>query len=148
MSSTPSTAVANPPQALDSVISDATRDAIRADVEATSQAWIACFNRGDAAACAAGYTEDAVMTAQPIADLRGREAIHKFWADVLAGDPGTLRYDDPQVHVLDSQTAVLSSGWSMSRLGSGIITLELWQLQDDGAWRLSEDRFEIRHQNG
>ena len=123
---------------------DTTNETARIEVESASAAWIAAFNRGDAEACAAAYSEDAVMEARPLADLRGREAILKFWQQVLADNPGTLHYDDPRVHVLDANTAVLSSRWSMSRLGSGVITLERWERQDDGAWRLVEDRFEIR----
>ena len=115
-------------------------------VQNTSNAWIAAFNRGDADACAAAYTEDATMKAEPVAEVSGRDAIRDFWQGVLAGDPGTLRYEDPRIHVLDSQTAVLSSRWSMSRLGGGVITHELWKLQDDGVWRLTTDHFEIRQQ--
>lgn len=115
-------------------------------VEAASAAWIDAFNRGDVEACADAYSEDAAMEARPLADLRGRDAVRSFWKEVLAGDPGTLRYLDPCIHVLDARIAVLSSRWSMSRLGSGIITLERWERQDDSVWRLVEDRFEIREQ--
>lgn len=129
-------------------LDESTKTKVRSEVEQASKAWIAAFNRGDAKACAAAYTADAVMTARPVADVVGREAILEFWVDVLAGDPGTLRYEDPQIHVLDAQTAVLSSRWSMSNLGSGVITLELWERQQDGSWLLVEDRFEIRQKNG
>lgn len=112
-------------------------------VEAASQAWIAGFNRGDAAACAAGYTQDAVMQGRPMADLQGREAIQKFWHDILSQDPGELTYHDTRVHALNADTAVLSARWTMSRLGSGIITLERWEKQDDGTWLLAEDIFEV-----
>ncbi len=118
----------------------------RSAVESASQAWIAAFNRGDTDTCADTYTEDATFEARPLADLRGREAIRAFWREVMEGDPGTLRYENPNIHVLDADTAVLSSRWSMSRLGRGFITLERWERQQDGIWRLVEDRFEIREQ--
>lgn len=119
----------------------------RGAVAAASMAFIEAFNRGDAEGCAHCYSVDATMEARPLADLRGRDAIRSFWQEVLDGDPGTLRYLDPYIHMLDERVAVLSSRWSMSRLGSGIITLERWEQQAGGNWRLVEDRFEIREQN-
>ncbi len=114
-----------------------------AQVQAASQAWIDAFNRGDYQACAAGYTEDASMQGRPLANLEGRAAIADFWKGVLARNPGQLIYEDPQIHVLDENTAVLSARWTMTRLGRGLITLERWQKQSDGSWLLSEDIFEI-----
>ena len=117
-----------------------------AEVQAASQAWIEAFNRGDHEACAAAYTEDASMQGRPLASIRGRDAIAEFWQGVLARDPGKLIYEDARIHVLDEHNAVLSARWTMSRLGRGLITLERWQKQSDGAWRLSEDIFEITEQ--
>lgn len=115
----------------------------RAEVQAASQAWIDAFNRGDYRACADGYTADASMQGRPLANLEGRAAIADFWKGVLAQNPGQLIYEDPQIHVLDENTAVLSARWTMTRLGRGLITLERWQRQEDGSWLLSEDIFEI-----
>ncbi len=114
-----------------------------AEVQAASQAWIDAFNRGDYQACAAGYTADATMQGRPLANIEGRAAIADFWKGVLAQNPGQLIYEDPQIHVLDENTAVLSARWTMTRLGRDIITLERWQKQEDGSWLLSEDIFEI-----
>ena len=115
-------------------------------VEAASRRWIEAFNRGDAEACARGYTENASMQGRPLADVTGREAIEQFWRGVLEQDPGELMYEDARVHTLNESTAVLSARWSMSRLGSGIITLERWEKQADGRWLLAEDIFEISEQ--
>ncbi|MEM7349652.1 MAG: SgcJ/EcaC family oxidoreductase [Acidobacteriota bacterium] len=122
---------------------EATLGDAHAEVQAASQAWIDAFNRGDYRACAAGYTEEASMQGRPLANLEGRAAIEDFWKGVLAQNPGQLSYEDPKIHVLDENTAVLSARWTMTRLGRGIITLERWQKQSDGAWLLSEDIFEI-----
>ena len=121
-------------------------ETVRAEVEAASVAWIAAFNRGDYAACAAAYTADAAMLGRPLADIEGREAIETFWQDVLSKDPGQLAYEDPQIHVLADTVAVLTACWSMSRLGHGIITQERWEKQADGTWLLTDDTFEIRGQ--
>ena len=119
-----------------------------AEVQAASRAWIDAFNRGDYRACAAGYTEDASMQGRPLADLEGRAAIEEFWKGVLGQGPGQLTYEDPRIHVLDEETAVLSARWTMTRLGRGIISLEKWQKQADGSWLLSEDIFEITESFG
>lgn len=116
------------------------------EVQAASEAWIEAFNRGDHEACAAAYSADAALQGRPLADVQGRAAIAEFWAGVLAQDPGELTYEDSQIHVLDEGIAVLSAGWTMSRLGRGIITLERWEKRDDDAWRLTEDIFEVSEQ--
>ncbi|MCG8459206.1 MAG: SgcJ/EcaC family oxidoreductase [Holophagales bacterium] len=126
---------------LDTALENASRA-----VEAASRRWIEAFNRGDAEACACGYTENASMQGRPLADITGREAIEQFWRGVLEQDPGNLVYEDTRVHALNESTAVLSARWSMSRLGSGIITLERWEKQADGRWLLAEDIFEISEQ--
>ncbi len=116
------------------------------EVEAASKAWIATFNRGDAAGCSAGYTPDATMQGRPLADIRGRGAIAEFWQSIFDQNPGELVYHDARVHALTPTTAVLSAGWTMSQLGGGLITLERWEKQEDGNWLLAEDIFEVTEQ--
>lgn len=114
-----------------------------ADVASASRSWIAAFNRGDFVGCSKGYTEDATMQGRPLADIQGREAIADFWESIMDQDPGELVYHDARVHALDAKTAVLSARWSMANLGQGLITLERWEKQTDGAWLLVEDIFEV-----
>ena len=116
---------------------------VEAEVASASRSWFAAFNRGDFVACSEGYTDDASMQGRPLADIRGRAAIADFWKSILDQDPGELVYHDARVHALDADTAVLSARWSMSKLGQGLITLERWERQGDGAWLLAEDIFEV-----
>jgi uncharacterized protein (TIGR02246 family) len=52
----------------------------KATIEQLNEKFVAAFNKGDAAAVAAMYTEDAVVL-PPGADMvRGRENIRAFWA--------------------------------------------------------------------
>jgi uncharacterized protein (TIGR02246 family) len=54
-------------------------DPVREAVEAGNRAFIAAFLRGDAAAVAALYTEDAQVIAPGAPVARGRSAIAAFW---------------------------------------------------------------------
>ena len=51
----------------------------RATIEKLSDAWTAAFNKGDAAAVAALYTEDAYVLPPGSAMVKGRAAIEAFW---------------------------------------------------------------------
>ncbi|MEM7245473.1 MAG: alpha/beta fold hydrolase [Acidobacteriota bacterium] len=118
----------------------------RAEVVATSREWIASFNSGDVAACARGYAEGARMHAKPVGSFEGREAIESFWRQFTSETGATdLRYADVQLTASSPTEVLLSASWSMN-VGRGIITKELWVRQDDGAWRLEEDHFEVQEQ--
>lgn len=51
----------------------------RATIEKLNDAWTAAFNKGDAAAVAALYTEDAYILPPGSAMVKGRAAIEAFW---------------------------------------------------------------------
>lgn len=51
----------------------------KATIEKLNDAWTAAFNKGDAAAVAALYTEDAYVLPPGSAMAKGRPAIEAFW---------------------------------------------------------------------
>ena len=51
----------------------------RATIEKLNDAWTAAFNKGDAAAVAALYSEDAYVLPPGSAMVKGRAAIEAFW---------------------------------------------------------------------
>jgi uncharacterized protein (TIGR02246 family) len=51
----------------------------KATIEKLNDAWTAAFNKGDAAAVAALYTEDAYVLPPSSAMVKGRAAIEAFW---------------------------------------------------------------------
>jgi uncharacterized protein (TIGR02246 family) len=51
----------------------------KATIEKLNEAWTAAFNKGDAAAVAALYTEDAYVLPPGSAMVKGRPAIEAFW---------------------------------------------------------------------
>ena len=77
----------------------------KATIEKLNDAWTAAFNKGDAAAVAAMYTEDAYVLPPGAELIKGRTAIEGFWrqaaqqigdaklttVDVLPLGPGAAR---------------------------------------------------------
>lgn len=58
---------------------------VKAEIDAANQQWVAAFNKGDTAAVAAFYTDQATVL-PPGADMaKGRDAIQKVWADAIQG---------------------------------------------------------------
>ena len=51
----------------------------KATIEKLNDAWTAAFNKGDAAAVAALYTEDAYVLPPGLTMVKGRAAIEAFW---------------------------------------------------------------------
>ncbi len=112
-------------------------------VERGSAAWVAAFNRGDASGCADAYEANAVMNALPFGTFLGYGEIESFWAQLIAGGYSDVEYIEPKIDVIDDTSAILSARWSMNK-AHGVITKELWVLQDDGEAKLRQDDFEAQ----
>lgn len=107
-----------------------------------SQTWIDHFNRQDGQACAAAYTKDATMHAEPLAQCQGRFEIERFWCDLITQGARDLRYHKVKLQVISATEVDLSAEWTMN-IGSGVITQERWQLGTDDVWRLATDQFAL-----
>jgi len=55
----------------------------KATIQKLNDAWTAAFNKGDAAAVAAMYTEDAYVLPPGADMIRGRAAIEAFWRQAV-----------------------------------------------------------------
>lgn len=117
-----------------------THNLIEATVEA-SERWKSYFNAGDAAGCASMYEERAVMVAKPFGTFNGRSEIEVFWHNLIGQGFADVTYIDPQIRQVENTGAVLTSGWTMNN-ARGVITHELWAVQEDGSMLLREDHFE------
>ncbi|MBV8889272.1 MAG: SgcJ/EcaC family oxidoreductase [Alphaproteobacteria bacterium] len=53
----------------------------KADIDKLNEAWAAAFNKGDAAAVAGMYADDAVLLPPGSEMIAGRAAIEAFWRD-------------------------------------------------------------------
>jgi uncharacterized protein (TIGR02246 family) len=114
----------------------------KATIEKLNDAWTAAFNKGDAAAVAAMYTEDAYVL-PPGADMvKGRSAIEAFWRQAAQ------RMGDAKLTTID----VLPLGRTAAR-EIGTVTLKtksqppqeitgkyavVWR-KVGGKWRLATD---------
>ena len=112
-------------------------------VQAASQKWKNAFNSGNAKGCAECYEEDAVMEAKPFGTFTGRAEIESFWSKLVADGFSNVEYIDPKIEVLDGSSAILSSGWKMNK-AHGVITKEIWVIQESGEALLREDAFEAQ----
>ena len=112
-------------------------------VQRASDEWKAAFNSGSADGCASHYEVDAVMTSNPFGVYHGRDEIQRFWQKLIDDGLSDVEYADPKVEIIDERSAVLRSRWKMNK-AQGVITSELWILQDDGTAKLRIDEFEAR----
>ena len=111
------------------------------EVLSTSSKWKEAFNSGNGAGCAAQYEADAVMEAKPFGTFTGTKDIQAFWENLVNDGFADVTYINAKVGIIDENSAVLESGWSMNKAG-GIITKELFVRQNDGSFKLHEDHFE------
>lgn len=119
-----------------------TSSLIEKTIEA-SQKWKASFNRGDAAGCAAMYEERATMVAKPFGTYVGRTEIQAFWQNLIDQGFADVTYIEPTIEQEGANQTLLQSGWTMNK-ARGVISRELWALQDDGTMLLAEDHFEAQ----
>jgi ketosteroid isomerase-like protein len=111
-----------------------------------SERWKSFFNQGNAEGCASMYEKDAQMMAKPFGLFQGREQIQAFWENLVAQGFSDVTYLDTKIEAVDDTSTVLSSNWRMNN-AQGVITRELWVLQEDGTMRLREDHFEALDKN-
>ena len=112
-------------------------------IKAASQRWKEAFNAGNASGCAACYEESATMKVTPMGTFEGRSEIQAFWEKLIADGFAEVEYLDPRIEVLNENTGKLSSGWKMNK-AHGVISKEVWVLQENGQALLREDAFEVQ----
>lgn len=122
-----------------------TKDQLLEKVVAASSAWKNAFNSQDAAGCAAQYQANAVMVAQPFGTFTGTAEIQGFWQKLMDDGFQDVEYVAPTKFEPndDLKSVVLSSNWKMNK-AKGVITKELWVIQEDGTAKLAEDHFEAQ----
>jgi ketosteroid isomerase-like protein len=91
-------------------------------------------NAGDVDGLVALYEPDAVLASPTGQVLRGSQAIHQFYAELLANRPTFQAGEQRQALRLDN--LALTS----SRLVNGIVTAEVARQQPDGTWLWAIDQ--------
>ncbi|WGL60594.1 alpha/beta fold hydrolase [Pigmentibacter sp. JX0631] len=89
------------------------------------------------------YSQNALLQSMPIefGTVEGKNSIAKYWQIVLNTGAADMKYLDRKILVVDENTALLSSPWSMNKI-KGQITLEKW-VKKGSKWFLVEDNFEV-----
>jgi len=62
-------------------------DEVSAAIAAIDKKFMEDVNRGDAAAGAAAYTDDAILMPPNHSPLEGKQAIEKYLAEIIKGSP-------------------------------------------------------------
>ena len=111
-------------------------------VKEASEKWKSAFNTQDAEGCADCYEADALMSAKPFGEFKGRAEILAFWQNLIADGFNDVEYINPKIHNIQDNSAELTAHWRMNN-AQGVIHKEIWGLQEDGSMKLREDYFEV-----
>jgi len=120
-------------------------DPVRAAIEKQNAAFAAAFGRGDTAALAAAYAEDAIAFPPDGEMVRGRAAIEALWKGLRDAGGKAITLDTLHVHssgslAAETGTALLKiqppSGAEQSQRVKYVV---VWKKQPDGAWKLYRD---------
>jgi uncharacterized protein (TIGR02246 family) len=120
-------------------------DEVRKAVEAANAEWTAAFNRGDAVAVAALYTEGAILMPPDIEMVRGRQGIQEFWQARIQRGLKDAVLTTVEVQA-DGNTAYEIGRVSLTFYAkdqapkpiSGKYVV-VWKRQADGRWKLHVD---------
>eukprot|EP01135_Chromosphaera_perkinsii_P002205 Nk52_evm13s219 gene=Nk52_evmTU13s219 len=116
---------------------------VLAQCKAGSQRWKDAFNSGNGEGCGNQYSQKCTMKATPFGEFEGREAIIQFWTNIIKDGYNNVEYTDVDWVKVDESSYVLTATWTMNKC-YGVITRELWRVQDNGEALLEEDSFEIQ----
>ena len=120
---------------------------VRASIAAIDKKFMEDVNRGDAAAGAAAYTDDAILMPPNHSPLEGKQAIEKYLAEIGS----KLQASNFQLSILEvdvqGDTAIIRGTYSSSFTVPGTDapmedrgkTLNVWKRQADGSWKLHRD---------
>ena len=125
------------------MITEENKQIVLSALKEASEKWKRAFNTRNAEGCALQYESDAVITAKPFGTFNGTEEIQAFWQKLIDDGFSDVEYINPEIEVVDENSAVLVSGWKMNN-AKGVITKELWVLQSDGTAKLRIDEFEAQ----
>ncbi len=122
-------------------------DEVRAAIAAIDKKFMEDVNRGDAAAGAAAYTDDAIVMPPNHSPVEGKQAIEKYLAEIGS----QLQASNFQLSILEvdvqGDTTIVRGTYSNSFTIPGTDapmedqgkTLNVWKRQADGSWKLHRD---------
>jgi len=125
----------------ESIMAQTTATAVRAGILAANEKFMAAFSRGDAAACAACYTEQGQLLPPNSDVIAGQQAIHTFWQGALhmgitAAQLETVEVEGHGNTANEVGKYILqSAGGQMLDTGKYVV---IWQ-QEAGQWKIHRD---------
>jgi len=120
-------------------------DPVRVAIEKQNAAFGAAFGRGDMAAVARAYAEDAIAFPPDSEMVRGRPAIEALWKGLHDAGGKAITLTTADVHssgslAAETGTAILTirppSGAEQSQKVKYVV---VWKKQPDGTWKLYRD---------
>jgi len=122
-------------------------DEVSAAIAAIDKKFMEDVNRGDAAAGAAAYTDDAILMPPNHSPLEGKQAIEKYLAEIgLQLQASNFQLSILEVDVQGDTTIVrgnYSSSFTVPRTDAPMEdrgkTLNVWKRQTDGSWKIHRD---------
>jgi uncharacterized protein (TIGR02246 family) len=114
---------------------------VRAGIMAANETFMAAFSRGDAAGCAACYTEQGQLLPPNSDVIAGKPAIHTFWQGAM--NMGITAAKLETVEVEDhGNTAIEGGKYTLEGAGGQVLDtgkyLVIWQ-QEAGQWKIHRD---------
>jgi ketosteroid isomerase-like protein len=115
--------------------------------DALTTALASAFTRGDAEACAALYTKDAVIYSGNAGPISGQDAIKAFFRDQVARD--ILFSTDSQVSLVEGELAIDQGTYRVRDTRRGVDVeygqyLNVWR-SVDGNWRVFRSMYNVMH---
>ncbi len=116
-----------------------------AGIAASSTAFEAAYNSGDAAGLTALYTVDAALLPPNMAQIDGREGIQALWQSFIDADVSDIDLNTVELEVHGASASEVGTftltapDGQGGRVTAGGKFIVLWQLGEDGVWRLHRD---------
>ncbi len=125
-------------------------EAVRQEIERRVREFEAAFNRGDMAALAALYTEDATLLPPDSDAISGRQGIERFWQGVRDSGVTQIALHPQQVEASGDMAAEVATADLTAESGTGqtstipVKYVVVWKRQAGGPWQLAVDIWNSR----
>ena len=116
-------------------------------ISATTRQFEEAFARGDAAGCAAVYTQDAKILPPDIPALTGRQAAQEYWQGVISMGAKSASLQTLELEEMGDRAVERGAATMDIQLEGGQTVqasakyLVLWRRQADGTWKWDWDCF-------
>ena len=112
---------------------------IKSEIEAANRAWVAAYAKGDAAALAGLYTDDATLLPPGSDMVQGRGNVQAFWQKTIASGLKITSLQALSVEALgDAAAREIGKATGEAKGPIDIKYVVVWK-RVNGAWRLSTD---------